>query len=98
MIGLTLYNYDYDKLNLAAGLWQGAKVAIKFVVSDSLNSNSVTLRESLLGQLLSHPNVIQVSDVVLIGVKALERRAVLLLFLSTLSLRMEQMPAQVFTM
>ncbi|PNH12184.1 hypothetical protein TSOC_000911, partial [Tetrabaena socialis] len=41
------------------GLWQGAKVAIKFVVSDSLNSNSVTLRESLLGQLLSHPNVIQ---------------------------------------
>jgi hypothetical protein len=35
-----------------AGLWQGAKVAIKFVVSDSLNSNSVTLRESLLGQLL----------------------------------------------
>ncbi|KAG2443915.1 hypothetical protein HXX76_002255 [Chlamydomonas incerta] len=41
------------------GLWQDAKVAIKFVVSDSLNSNSVTLRESLLGQLLSHPNVIQ---------------------------------------
>lgn len=43
--------------SVCAGLWQGAKVAIKFVVSDSLNSNSVTLRESLLGQLLSHPNV-----------------------------------------
>lgn len=37
-----------------AGLWQGAKVAVKFVVSDGLNQNSVTLRESVLSQLLSH--------------------------------------------
>lgn len=41
------------------GSWQGAKVAIKFVVSDSLSNNSVGLRESVLSQLLSHPNVIQ---------------------------------------
>lgn len=43
----------------SAGSWQGAKVAIKFVVSDSLTNNSVGLRESVLSQLLSHPNVIQ---------------------------------------
>lgn len=34
-------------------------MAVKFVVSDSLTNNSVGLRESVLSQLLSHPNVIQ---------------------------------------
>lgn len=34
-------------------------MAVKFVVSDTLNQNSVTLRESVLSQLLSHPNVVQ---------------------------------------
>jgi hypothetical protein len=34
-------------------------VAVKFVVSDSLDNNHVGLRESVLSQLLSHPNVIQ---------------------------------------
>ena len=46
-------------LTLLAGQWQGATVAVKYILSQHDSAQEAAANEAVLGRLLAHPNVVQ---------------------------------------